>query len=108
MLELSIAAHIIRKKERIVGKKETCKEGEGVKLQDIKTKIWNTEGVVIGVRTANEGTFVSYCIEVEGCVKTCHRKYMSKIRNAAEEIEDSGNTRAENTARAESKAGSQQ
>ena len=37
----------VRKKERIVGKKETHKEGRKVKLQDIKTKLWNTEVVVI-------------------------------------------------------------
>ena len=39
----------VRKNARIVGKKETYKESESVRLQDIKTKLWNTEGVVIGV-----------------------------------------------------------
>ena len=64
--------------------------------------------MVIGVRTANNGTIVSYDIDVEGCVTPRHRRDMSKIRNADEEIEDSGNTRSENTPGAESRAGSQQ
>ena len=45
-----------RKKERIVGKKETYREGEKVCLQDIKTKLWNLEGVVVKVRTSDDGT----------------------------------------------------
>ena len=65
---------IVRKKERIEGKKETYKVGERVKLQDFKSKMRNTEGVVIGVRTANDGTFVSCEIDKEGCVTTRHRK----------------------------------
>ena len=40
----------VRKKERIVGKKEVYREGERVRLQDIKTKLWNMKGVVIRVR----------------------------------------------------------
>ena len=50
---------------------------------------------------------VSYDIDVNGCVTTGHRKYISKIRNADEETVDSGNTRKD-TAGAESQAGSQQ
>ena len=34
----------VKKKERIVAKKEVFKEGERVRLQDIKTKIWNIKG----------------------------------------------------------------
>ena len=40
-----------RKKSKEEKKKETYKVGEKVTLQDIKSKVWNTEGVVIEVRT---------------------------------------------------------
>ena len=53
----------VRKKERIVGKKEMYKVGEKVKLQDINCKFLNKEGVVIGLRTARDGTTVSYDIK---------------------------------------------
>ena len=49
---------MVNKKERIVGEKELYKEVERVRLQDIKTKLWNTEGVVNRVRTANDGTII--------------------------------------------------
>ena len=71
----------VKAKERIVVKKETYREGEKVCLQDIKTKLWNLEGVVVKVRTADDGTIVSYDIDVNGVFKTRHRKYMSKIKN---------------------------
>ena len=83
-----------KEKKRIVGKKEAYREGERVCLQDIKTKVWNLEGVVKKVRTEDEGTIVSYGIDVNGVITTPHMKYISKIRNAGEETEDSGNTGA--------------
>ena len=98
----------VKLKERIVGKKETFKVGEKMKLQDIKSKLSNTEGVVTRVRTAGDGTIVSYDINTDGCVTTRHRRYMSKVRNADEEIESSENTGAENQAGAANRAGSQQ
>ena len=81
----------VKKKERIVGKKETYRER-----------------VVVKVRTSYEGTIVTYDIDVNGVITTCHRKYMSKIKNADNETEDSGYTEGENTARGESRASSQQ
>ena len=98
----------VRKKERIVGKKESYREGEKVCLQDIKTKLWNLEGVVVKVRTSDDGTIVSYDIDVNGVITTGHGKYMSKIKNADDETEDSGNIGGENTTGAESRASSQQ
>ena len=62
----------VRKKERIVGKKESYIER--VKIQDIKSKLWYTEGVVMGVRTADDGIIVSYDMNAEGWVTTRHRK----------------------------------
>ena len=77
-------------------------------LQDIKSKLWNIDGVVTKVRTSDDGTIVSDDIDVIGVTTTRHRKYMIKIRNAGDETEDSGNTRDENRAGAESQANSQQ
>ena len=65
---------IERGTRRIVEKKETYKVGEKVKLQDFKSKLWRTEGVVIGVRISNDGTIVSYYINTDGCVTTRHSK----------------------------------
>ena len=55
----------VKKKERIVGKKEVYRGGERVRLQDIKAKSWNSEGVVTNVRNADDGTIVSYDIDVK-------------------------------------------
>ena len=75
---------------------------------NIKAKLWNTEAVVIGVRTASDGIIASYDINTEGCVTTRHRRYMSKITNADEEIEGSGNTGAENLVGEANRGGIQQ
>ena len=42
-----------QKEERMVGK-EIYNEGERVRIQDIKSKLWNLEGIVKGVRTADD------------------------------------------------------
>ena len=60
------------------------------------------------VKTSDDGTIVSYAIDAIGVFTTHHRIYMSKIRNADNETEDSGNSISENKAEAESQAGSQQ
>ena len=69
----------VRKKERTVGK-ETYTEDERVRFQDIKFKLWNIEGV----RTADDGTILSYDIDFDGTITTRHRRYMCKIRNSDE------------------------
>ena len=73
----------VQKKERTVGK-ETYTEIERVRLQDIKSKLWNIEGVVKGVRTADDGTILSYYIDIDGTITSRHREYMCKIRNSDE------------------------
>ena len=75
----------MKKKDRSVGKVSYTK-GERVRLQDTKTKLWNTEGVVKKVITADDGTIVSYDIDIYGVITTRHRRYMCKIRNVDEEI----------------------
>ena len=46
------------------------------------------------MRTASDGTIVSYDINADGCVTTRNRRYMSKVRNSHEEIESPENTGA--------------
>ena len=75
------------KKERTVGK-HTYEIGETVRLQNIKTKKWNIFGVVTGIRTSDDGTILSYDIDIDGTATTRHRKYMSKLRNSDEETEE--------------------
>ena len=77
----------VNKKDRAVGKNETFEIGEKVKLQDMKTKLWNFDGVVTGICTAQDGKIVSYKINTDGCVTTRHHRYMSKVRNSNEEKE---------------------
>ena len=81
------------KKERTVGKL-TYEIGESVRLQDIKTKKWNMYGVVIGIRTADDGRILSYDIDIDGTTTTRHRKYMSKVPNSDVETEEENSTGA--------------
>ena len=48
------------KKERTVGKKEIGEKGEKVKLQDMKIKLGNVDGTIVGICTAQDGIIVSY------------------------------------------------
>ena len=57
------------------------------------------------VRTADDGTIVSYDIDVNGVITTNNRKCVSKIKNVSDETDVSGE---ENRARAENQAGSLQ
>ena len=81
------------KKERTVGKL-TYEMGESVRLQNIKTKKWDIFGVVIGIRTADDGTILSYDIDIDGTTTTRHRKYMSKVTNSDNETEEENSTGA--------------
>ena len=71
----------VRKKERTVGK-ETYDVGETVRLQNIKTKRWDTFGVVTKVRTADDNKILSYDIDIDGTTTSRHRKYMAKVKNS--------------------------
>ena len=75
------------KKERTVGK-HTYEIGETVRLQYFKSKKWDIFGVVTEIRTADDGTILSYDIDIDGTITTRHRKYMSKLRNSDEETEE--------------------
>ena len=73
----------MQKKERTVGK-EIYTESESVCVQDIRSKLWNIEGIVQRVRTADDGTILSYDIDIDGTITSRHRKYVCKIRNSDE------------------------
>ena len=75
------------KKERTVGK-ETYNIGETVHLQNIKTKKWDTFGVVKGIQTAENNTILSYDIDIDGTITSRHRKYMCKTKNSDEVTEE--------------------
>ena len=65
--------------------KEIYTESKRFRLQDIKSKLWNIEGTVKGVRTADNGTILSlYNIDIDGITTTRHRKYTCKIKNSDE------------------------
>ena len=81
------------KKECTVGKL-TYEIGESVLLQNIKTKKWDMFGVVIGIRTADDGRILSYDIDIDGTTTTRHRKYMSKVTNSDVETEEENSTGA--------------
>ena len=62
----------VKKKKRAVGQ-VSYTEGERVRHQDIKSNLRNKEGVMKKVRTADDGTIVSYDIDVNGVITTRHR-----------------------------------
>ena len=78
----------------MVKKKETFQIGEKVKLQDIKSKLWNLDRVVTGIHITQDGTIVSYDRDADDHVTTCHRIYANKVRNSNEvtesDLEDTG------------------
>ena len=75
-------------KDNRVSERHTYEIGETVRLQNIKTKKWNIFGVVNGIRSTDDGTILSYDIDIDGTATTRHRKYMSKFRNSDEETEE--------------------
>ena len=91
----------VNKKGRTIGKKEIFARGETVKLQDLKTKKWNSEGTISQVRVAADGTIASYEIETcDGTLTTRHRKYIQKVQNPEVSNEDRQSTGIAERARA--------
>ena len=57
-------------------------------------------GEISRVRTADDGTILSYEVNIDGVITTRHRRYLSKIRNSDEvtvatEEENSSGAQAE-------------
>ena len=53
--------------------------GETVLVQDVKSKLWKKTGVINAVRTAHDGTIVSYEITISGNNTTRHRRFLRKV-----------------------------
>ena len=63
------------------GTKEIYSVGELCWVQNVKTKVWDRQAVITGVRTASDNTIVSYDIEIEVVKSTRHRKFLRKMNN---------------------------
>ena len=63
--------------------------GQPVKLQDLNTKKWSSDGTIAQVRISADGTMASYEIETsDGTMTTRHRKYIQKVQNPEVSNED--------------------
>ena len=57
-------------------------------MQDIATKLWDTQGEITGTRIASDGRIVSYDLIINGRHSTRHRKFLQKLH--LPRTEDSG------------------
>ena len=48
-------------------------------VQDMTTRQWSKEGTVISIRTAIDGTVVSYLLDINGYETARHRRFMRKL-----------------------------
>ena len=48
-------------------------------MQNIATKLWDTQGEITGIRIACDGRIVSYDLLINGRHSTRHRKFLQKI-----------------------------
>ena len=46
----------------------------------------NIEGIVKGVKTADDGTILSSNMDIDGTITSRHKRYICKIRNSVEAI----------------------
>ena len=77
---MSIRASQHEKRVNKPGKtsKDTFDVDEAVWVQDCRTKKWDKEGIVTSVRTAHDGTIVSYNLLINGHEAIRHRRYLRK------------------------------
>ena len=59
--------------------KEIYEIGEECLVQDMVTRQWSKRGTVISIRTAQDGTVVSYLLDINGFQTPRHRRYMRKL-----------------------------
>ena len=60
---------------------------ETVIVQDYKSKKWDKEGTITQVRTAHDGTIVSYHLLINGHEAIRHRRYLRKKVDPADDDE---------------------
>ena len=54
-------------------------------MQDMVTRQWSKRGTVISIRTAQDGTVVSYLLDINGFQTPRHRRYLRKLTLAEDE-----------------------
>ena len=59
--------------------KEMYEIGEVCLVQDMATRQWSKQATVISIRTALDGTVVSYLLDINGYQTARHRRYMRKL-----------------------------
>ena len=77
---MSIRASQHQKRVNKPGKtsKDKFDVNESVWVQDCRTKKWDKEGIITNVRTAHDGTIVSYHLLINGHEAIRHRRYLRK------------------------------
>ena len=55
------------------------KVGEVCLVQDMATRKWSKQATVESIRTALDGTVVSYLLNINGYLTARHRRYMRKL-----------------------------
>ena len=79
MMDNRARQHQLRVDKKGKTPKEIYKIGEKVLVQDLVSKAWNKEATVIAIRTAMDGTVVSYLLDINGYETARHRKFMRKL-----------------------------
>ena len=59
--------------------KEMYEIGEVCLVQDMAIRQWSKQATVISIRTALDGTVVSYLLDINGYQTARHRRYMRKL-----------------------------
>ena len=60
-------------------------------VQDMVTKQWSKRGTVVSVRTAQDGTVVSYLLDINGFETPRHRRFLRKLTLPDDEIAEVDN-----------------
>ena len=79
MMDNRARQHQLRVDKKGKTPKEIYEIGEKVLVQDLASKAWNKESTVIAIRTAVDGTVVSYLLDINGYETAHHRKFMRKL-----------------------------
>ena len=89
--------HLKRVSKKGRGTKQVYSVGESCWVQNIRTKKWDREATITGVRTACDGTIISYDIDIDGVKSTRHRKFLHKMN--VKNVDDKDLPRNENEER---------
>ena len=68
--------------------KDSFSVGEIVRVQNIQSKLWDTQAVITGTRVVADGRIVSYDLDINGNHSTRHRKFLQKchLPNRADDL----------------------